>query len=178
MQCTVSVWTDTDLPLRASYMPPWLLSPLPSQHQHRQHLDHLIFRLIIIYHSNIFIHFPIKYILSFIYHEFWGWVLPIVLRLVRRVGQWQCWLGCFFPRKFHLSRLQGQDKVRGGDRAEEISDQTCRTCLTMRVIAPTTQYLFFIERGFMIVILSILNIVQPWLHVCRCEISIWLPFQF
>ena len=38
---------NTDLPLRASYMPPWLISPLPSQHQHGQHLDHLIFRLII-----------------------------------------------------------------------------------------------------------------------------------
>ena len=47
---------NTDLPLRASYMPPWLLFPLPSQHQHGQHLDHLIFRLIFklyIYHSNI-----------------------------------------------------------------------------------------------------------------------------
>ena len=46
---------NTDLPLRASYMPPWLLSPLPSQHQHGQHLDQLIFRLIIIYHSFILI---------------------------------------------------------------------------------------------------------------------------
>ena len=44
---------NTDLLLRASYMPPWLLSPLPSQHQHGQHLDQLIFRLII-YHSNIY----------------------------------------------------------------------------------------------------------------------------
>ena len=44
---------NTDLPPRASYMPPWLLSPLPSQHQHGQHLDQLIFRLII-YHSNIY----------------------------------------------------------------------------------------------------------------------------
>ena len=40
-------------------------------------------------------------------------------------------VGMVFPRKFHPNRLQGQDKVRGGDRAEEISDQTCRPCLAM-----------------------------------------------
>ena len=139
----------TDLPLRASYMPPWLLSSLPSQHQHRQHLDHLIFRLIIIYHSNIFIHFPIKYILSFIYHEFWGWVLPIVLRLVRRVGQWQCWLGCFFP----ANSIWADCKVR--TRWGEVTGQRryqirhvghVWRCAAWRVqywvIAPTTMYLF------------------------------------
>ena len=119
---------NTDLPLRASYMPPWLLFPLPSQHQHGQHLDHLIFRLIIISFENIYSLCAqgktcIHWILGMRIYPQVTFRLSIVLHIAV--------LGWFFPRKFHLSRLQGQDKVRGGDRAEEISDQTCRTCLTM-----------------------------------------------
>ena len=162
MHCTVSVWTLTFRCVPATCL---LGSSLPCPASTSTN-NNGPFNL----SSHYYISFEIRVIFS----------LSIVLSC-----EWQCWEG-FFP----ANSIWADCKVR--TRWGEVTGQRryqirhvghVWRCAAWRVqywvIAPTTMYLFSIfMRAFMIIVLSILNIVQPWLHVCRCEISIWLPFQF